>query len=290
MAGTIADLPESAKTKLQKGEITEAQAAAFAKFLAAIEKDFFQHPVIVNNPYTKWFKQGNVNTEQVKEMILQFSVFSNHFLVVQCKRMVNARNEEGEAGARWILANEIGVNLDPKSGSCEGQKFHTKAAHINWLRDTAAPLHINPRDMGRWDIGTPATHKFLHGLDETYGSFDENIGAGASFAIESWAAFGIGKGPEAESNNFWMELVTGLQSYNATYQTPKGLPEIPLGFFQFHFDIEGGHGANVFHELEETFFSPTFNEQKYLEGGRKALEAIYTFWCGLDATRKKPTH
>ena len=277
MSHTLSNLPESTKEKLEKGKITSAQAQEFSHFLATIEKDFFQHPVIQNNPYTKWFKQGEANTEQVKEMILQFSVFSNHFLVVQCKRMVNARTEEGEKGARWILANEIGVALDPKTGSCEGQKFSTRAAHINWLRNTAAPLGINPRDLGRWDIGTKASHDFIHGLDETYGSFDENIGSGASFAIETWAAFGIGKGPEEESNNFWHELIAGLKAYK----------EINVGFFQYHFQIESGHGANVFHELEETFFNPNFNEAKYLEGGRKALKAIYGFWLGLEETRKK---
>lgn len=284
---TLANLPESTKAKLAAHEITEQQALAFGRFLAIIEKDFFQHPVIQNNPYTKWFKQGTLNTEQLSDMIYQFSVFSNHFLVVQCKRMVNASSEEGERGARWILANEIGVNLDPKTGSCEGGKFHTRAAHINWLRDTVAPLGMDPRKMGRWDTGTKATHTFLQWMDETYGSFDENIGAGASFAIESWAAYGIGKDAAAESNNFWMELVTGIKAYNAQHRVAKGLSEIPVNFFQFHFEIESGHGANVFHELEETYFAPGFSEPKYLEGGRKALEAIYTFWQGLDATRKQ---
>ena len=64
-------------------------------FKQRIEKEFFQHPVIVNNPYTKWFKQGTANTEQVKDLIRQFSVFSNHFIVVQTKRMVNARTIKG---------------------------------------------------------------------------------------------------------------------------------------------------------------------------------------------------
>lgn len=263
------------------------QSKDFQQFMKIIEKDFFKHEVIQNNSYTKWFKKGEAGTEQVKDMIQQFSVFSNHFLVVQCKRMVNAQTEEGERGARWILSNEIGVALDPKTGSTDGQKFSTKAAHINWLRDTAAPLGFGRNDLGRWDLGTDTTKKFLKGLDETYGSFDENIGAGASFAIESWAAFGIGKGPQEESNNFWQELITGLKAYNEKFQIPKGLKPIPLGFFQYHFQIESGHGANVLHELEETYAAPSFNEEKYLEGGRKALEAIHAFWLGLDKTRKK---
>ncbi len=287
MTNTYEKLPESTKEKLKRGEITEEQAQSFARFLSIVEKDFYQHPVIQNNPYTKWFKKGEAGAAEVIDMIKQFSVFSNHFLIVQCKRMVNAGTEEGEVGARWILANEIGVALDPKTGSCEGGKFATRAAHINWLRDTAAPLGIARHELGRWDIGTKATFDFIKGLDETYGSMDKNIGAGASFAIETWAAFGIGKGPREESNNFWHELITGLKAFNEKHRKPKGLKEIHLGFFQYHFQIESGHGANVAHELEETFFSPDFDEEKYLEGGRKALKAIYGFWLGLDETRKK---
>lgn len=259
----------------------------FQRFWDTIDREFFQHPVIVNNPYTKWFKKGEVSEPQVKEMIVQFSVFSNHFLVVQCKRMVNAKTEEGEKGARWILANEIGVSLDIKTGSCEGGKFATRAAHLNWIRDTAAPLNIDRKILGDWNVGTDATHKFLKGLDETYGSPDENIGAGASFAIETWAGFGIGQGKELENNNFWMELITGLKVFNEKVLEPSDRKPIPLGFFQYHFQIESGHVENVKHELEETFSGEGFDEAKYLSGGKKALESIYTFWLGLDATRKK---
>ncbi len=259
----------------------------FNSFKKVIEKEFFQHPVIVNNPYTKWFKQGTANTEQVKDLILQFSVFSNHFIVVQAKRMVNAMTLEGEESARAILLNECGVGMDVKTGSIEGQRFTTPNAHINWLRKIAKILELDQRSIGRWEIGTKSTHDFLNGLDKTYGSHDGQIGAGASFAIETWAAYGIGHGEKEESNNFWQELITGLQDYNKKYRTPKSLPELPVGFFQYHFETEAGHGANVWQELEQTFKQTDFDQEKYLKAGKMALEAIYTFWLGLDETRKK---
>ena len=259
----------------------------FELFKKVIEKEFFQHPVIVNNPYTKWFKQGTANTEQIKDLILQFSVFSNHFIVVQAKRMVNAMTLEGEESARAILLNECGVGMDVKTGSIEGQRFTTPNAHINWLRKIAKMLELDQRSVGRWEIGTKSTHDFLNGLDKTYGSHDGQIGAGASFAIETWAAYGIGHGEKEESNNFWQELITGLQGYNKKYRTPKSLPELPIGFFQYHLETEAGHGANVWQELEQTFKQVDFDQEKYLKAGKMALEAIYTFWLGLDETRKK---
>ena len=276
------------ETKSSNGKLkSENEMKNFNLLKQRIEKDFFQHPVIVNNPYTKWFKQGNANPEQVKDLILQFSVFSNHFIVVQCKRMVYASTIEGEEAARAILLNECGVGMNVKTGSIEGQKFTTPNAHLNWLRKMADTLNIPSNVIGRWETGTESTHKFLNGLDKTYGSLDGVIGAGASFAIETWAAFGIGETPEKESNNFWDELVVGLETYNAKHRVPKNLPSVPTGFFKYHFETEAGHGVSVWKELEETFAQPGFDEEKYIKSGKIALDSIYTFWLGLDETRKK---
>ena len=248
-----------ADEKLKGGKINNMKDFNFLK--KRIEKEFFQHPVIVNNPYTKWFKQGNANTEQIKDLIVQFSVFSNHFIVVQCKRMVYASTIEGEEAARAILLNECGVGMNVKTGSIEGQKFTTPNAHLNWLRKMANTLNISSNLIGRWSSGTKSTHKFLNGLDETYGSLDGIIGAGASFAIETWAAFGIGGTPEKESNNFWMELVKGLEAYNQKYRISKDLSPVPTGFFKYHFETEAGHGVSVWKELEETYNQSDFDEE-----------------------------
>ena len=276
------------ETKSSNGKFkNEKQMKDFNLLKQRIEKDFFQHPVIVNNPYTKWFKQGIANPEQVKDLILQFSVFSNHFIVVQCKRMVYASTIEGEEAARAILLNECGVGMNVKTGSVEGQKFTTPNAHLNWLRKMADTLNIPSNVIGRWETGTESTHKFLNGLDKTYGNLDGIIGAGASFAIETWAAFGIGCTKEEESNNFWMELITGLEAYNQKHRIPKNLPPIPSGFFKYHFETEAGHGVSVWKELEKTFNEKGFDEEKYIKAGKTALEAIYTFWLGLDEARKR---
>lgn len=287
MTNDLNRLPESTRKKLKLGKITKGKAEKFGVFLKKIEREFFQHPVIQINPYTQWLREGEITTEQLRDLIRQWGVFSNHFLVVQCKRMVQAKSPEAERGARSILANEIGVGMDIEQGDCDGKTFHAKNAHINWLRELAKLIGMDPMTLGAWENGSEATHAFLKGLEETYGSFDGNIGSGASFAIETWAAFGIGGTPKEEARNFWSEHIEGLKKYNDRERIAKGLKPLPLGFFQYHFKIEGGHGANVFHELEETFFSDEFNETKYMAGGKKALEAIYTFWKGLDATRKK---
>lgn len=254
-------------------------------FKTVVRRELFTHPVITDNPYTAWFSRGGADDEQVADLLVQFSVFSNHFLVLQVKRMVNAGTLEGERCARNILMNECGVGLDPRTGSVEGRTFATGNAHLNWLREAGAVLGLEPMQLGRWDVGSAATHRFLTGLDKTYGSHDAMIGAGASFAIETWAASGLGGGAKLEAGNFWRQLIRGLEIVNRR-RGDEGLEAIPLGFFKFHAEIEAGHGVNVWRELEETFAQPGFDARRFLRGGRKALDAIETFWLGLDAQRR----
>jgi len=245
----------------------------------------FAHEVIQRNPYTKWFKRGEANTEQVIDLVVQFSVFSNHFIPLEAKRMVNAATEEAEKEARAILGSEIGVSIDAATGNIEGHRFSHNAAHIKWLRDIGEMLGLDRNQLGKWALGSEPTHRFLKLLEEVYGSPDNNIGSGASFAIESWAGYGIGKGEEAEANNFWRELIVGLERFNQTNR--KGLSPLNIGFFRFHFGLETGHVANVEHELAEVFMRRDFDRDKWMSGATRALDAILVFWKGLDESRRK---
>lgn len=253
-------------------------------FREQISRELLRHPVIRENPFTAWFEKGLADHDQVLDLIVQFSVFSNHFLVAQVKRMVFSDTEEGERCARNILMSECGVGLDARTGSVEGRTFSTASAHINWLRECGAVLGLSPMDLGRWHKASASTKAFLRALEATYGSPDSDIGEGASFAIESWAAFGIGH-PELERKNFWKQLIVGLEKHNEV-RAAEGLKEIPLGFFKYHFALESGHGANVWTELEASLERPGFSRAKFLRGGKKALDAIHRFWLGLDESRR----
>jgi hypothetical protein len=247
----------------------------------------YAHEVIQWNPYTKWFRRGEATTAQVIDLVIQFSVFSNHFIPLEAKRMVNAATEAEEKEARAILGSEIGVSIDAATGNIEGHRFSHNAAHIKWLRDIGEMLGLDRNQLGKWALGSDDTHRFLKQLEDVYGNPDNNIGSGASFAIESWAGYGIGKGDEAESNNFWRELIVGLEGYNERNRKGLGLIPLNIGFFKFHFGLETGHVANVENELTEVFMRDDFDREKWIHGAMRALEAILIFWNGLDETRKK---
>ena len=93
----------------------------------------FAHEVIQRNPYTKWFKRGEANTEQVIDLVVQFSVFSNHFIPLEAKRMVNAATEEAEKEARAILGSGIAC-LEPRVN------VPAVAEAVHLMRDRMLPL------------------------------------------------------------------------------------------------------------------------------------------------------
>lgn len=256
----------------------------FEDFWEIVEKEIHGHPVIVDNPFCKWFKTGAADRRQIADLFEQFAVFSKWFLLAQLLRVLNASDLEAETRSRYILVNELGVGILP-DGAAENQPFKTGWAHINWLRETARPLGLDPQRLGSWESASPATKAFIKGLEETYGSKDGEIGRGASYAIETWAAWGIGKGATAESDNFWKELIVGIEIHNQ--QCADNARKVPLDFFLFHFNSEKGHGDNVLEEMQHSYFKSGFDARKFLKGGRQALDAIHTFWAGLDKSRRE---
>lgn len=257
----------------------------FNAFRRRVERELGAHPVVARNPFTEWFASGKATEADLRDLVEQFSVFSNHFLVVQAKRLVNASTEAGERCARDILVNECGVAMDAHAGTAEGRRFSSSNAHIQWLRSLGRALGLDPRKLGRWELGRHETRGFLEVLDRTYGSRDPIVGAGASFAVETWASWGIGKGPGAEKRNFWRQLIDGFEAFEK--RRGAGHEPLPLGFFKFHFAVEGGHGASVWEELERDFAEPGFDAEKWLAAGKEALDGVLLFWIGLDRHRRR---
>src|SRR5262245_51939026 len=110
--------------------LTDARALmdeSIRRFKLRLEKEVLTHPVIVANPYTAWFQRGDFTPAQARAFLIQFSVFSNQFLVAQLQKVLNAETLEEMRASKEILANEIGVGFrsgvspeDAELGGTEG--------------------------------------------------------------------------------------------------------------------------------------------------------------------------
>ncbi len=277
-------------SRVADGEISANDASRFEAFVQRCNTDLMTHEVITNNEYCRWFAQGGLNLEDVRHMVVQFSVFSNLFLVAQMHKVINAGSIESMRASKEILANEIGVIFnssdgipatdgdhdregDPDivsiEGSVDGGTFRFRAAHFEWLVRMGGKLGIGFDDMGKRRHGTPSTLFFCDELTRIYGNEDPNIAEGASFAVENWAAAG-----------FWKQLVAGLEDYKK-----RELPDLPLAFFTWHDRIEEQHAGHVMDELEEAFFTDGFDEDKFIRGGTNMLGGVHAYWVGHNEER-----
>ena len=110
-------------------------ARRFLEFQSRIDRELLQHRIITNNRYTAWFRQGLQTREQLRAFIVQFSVFSNQFLVAQLQKMINADTLEGMRASKEILANEIGVLFSgPRAQGLQVRRIKTSREIPSWWR------------------------------------------------------------------------------------------------------------------------------------------------------------
>jgi hypothetical protein len=282
-------------SKVSSGELSGEEASRFSSFVDTCNSEFMTHTVITDNKFCKWFSSGAADREIVSHFIIQFSVFSNLFLLAQLHKVINAGSLEGMRASKEILANELGVMFhkpgakatvvtdkdhegDPDivsiEGSVDGGTFRFRAAHFEWLLKMGKVMGIGFNDMGKRRNGTPSTLFFCDELSSIYGNEDPNIAEGASFAVENWAAAG-----------FWKQLVAGLEAFKQVEE-----PNLPLAFFTWHDRIEDQHAGHVMDELEELYFTDDFDEEKFLAGGRQMLDGVQAFWSGLNEHRIAVAH
>ena len=268
---------------------TRERGAAFLAFQARLGAELLNHRVITSNRYTAWFSKGEHNEAQIRAFVVQFSVFSNQFLIAQLNKVINADTLEGMRASKEILANELGVTFrkpgeprpatatgaayDPDhtdtQGSVQGGLFHFEAGHFEWLWAIAKHHGLTFAEIGHRKNGTPPTLFFCDELIRLYGGENYEISQAASYAVETWAAAG-----------FWKELTEGFRRYNGKH----GI-HVPTGFFVWHDRLEVQHARHTQEELEEYYFQSALDEDAFVRYGNEMLDGVAAFWDGLEEQR-----
>jgi hypothetical protein len=264
-------------------------------FMEQVREVVMSHPVVTNNGYCAWFATGQANREQVRDLIQQFSVFSNLFIVAQLLKTINSPSMEQARESCEILVNELGVVFnsgrtspaqdaartddekdregDPAlvstEGTVDGGVYRFSARHFEWLVKVAQAVGWNFEDIGKRKFGRESTLFFCDELARIYGSDDPDIAEGASFAVEHWAAAG-----------FWKQLIQGLDAFKN-----RECPDLRLSFFTWHDRVEDQHAAHTMDELRGAFERPGFDQQKFLQGAEEMLNGVKAFWDGLEEQR-----
>jgi len=273
---------------------SSTKLASWPTFVERVQSTVLSHPVVQSNAYTKWFSGGDVTDAEARDLVIQFSVFSNLFLEAQLAKVINAPSLDEMREGKEILANELGVVFNSKrkssrahdtkvvvadgldhelvatEGSIEGGVFHFKAGHYEWLLDIGESLGVQFDGMGTRRHGCASTLHFCDALKALYGSDDAETALAASYAVENWAAAG-----------FWDELVEGWKGLNT-----RRNERVPIGFWVHHAALEAQHADHTLDELKEVYLNGRVcDEEKFLTTCGEILDAIQIFWDGLDKRR-----
>jgi hypothetical protein len=240
----------------------------FERLSREVEAAIGTHPIVRHNAYTAWFAQGLASDDELRAFTVQFSVFSHLFIEAQLRKCLNAADIDAYRAGKEILMNELGVVFTP-AGSIDGGTFRFRAGHFEWLAEFAGALGLGWNDIGKRAHGSASTLRFCDALMEWYGASDESTAAGASFAIEHWAAAG-----------FWKELIAGLRAVKATRH-----PQLPLGFWTWHDQLEERHAAHTDDELRSVASKPGFSHERFMRAAIAMLDAVADFWNGLSEMR-----
>ena len=243
------------------------------------------HPVVVDNPYTRWFARGEATRDEVRHLTVQFSVFSHLFIEAQLRKVINAGSLDTYRAGKEILLNELGVvfrseraaaaeGVDPALGVDRGNGRRWPVPLRCRALRVAPALRPAPRTSASPTSASGATAPwprcyFCDELLRVYGSEDPSIAEGASFAVEHWAAAG-----------FWKELIQGLEAFKA-----RECPDLPLAFWTWHDKVEDQHAAHTDDELVEAFHAPGFDGERFLQGATEMLDGVKVFWDGLERDR-----
>ena len=273
------------------------EGADWLTFIEQVEEVVLDHPVVTRNAYCDWFAGGEANRDQVRDLIQQFSVFSNFFIVAQLLKTINAADITQARESCEILVNELGVifnsgrttpdrgeelsdeekdrqgdpGLVSTEGTVDGGVYRFSARHFEWLVKVGEAVGWSFHDLGKRRFGRHSTLFFVDELARIYGSDDPDIAEGASFAVEHWAAAG-----------FWKQLIAGLDAFKQ-----RECPSLRLAFFTWHDRVEDQHAAHTMDELRGAFHRPGFDPAKFLHGAEEMLDGVNTFWNGLDERRKE---
>ena len=283
----------------------------FEAFKDTVDRKLMRHPVVVDNAYTAWFAEGRVPLDHLRHFTVQFSVFSNQFLLAALNRVINAGTLEAARESKEILMNELGViYVDPARARPGARPADADRIHVDPERARSVTRSVDAdregdpalvSTTGTVEGGTfrfrAAHFEWLLRFGAALGLRFDDMGkrrhgdpSTLFFCDELFRLYGSDDYNEAmgasfavenwAAAGFWKELIAGLERVKS-----EQVATLPLAFFTWHDRLEANHRDHVWHELRACYDSPSFEDEAFIAAGVTMLDAVGTFWDGLYAAR-----
>jgi hypothetical protein len=288
-----------------------SSTTSFSPFAAKALTIVTNHKIVKSNPYCEWFARGEATIPQAQELVTQFSVFSNLFLLAQRERgwlsncviaranqthpidcasalavnkVINAPTLDEMREGKEILANEIGVVFKPKSKRSSELSGNFDPSIVSTTGTVEGGIYSHRAAHFEWlcDVGGSIGLQFedmgkrRHGTPATLHFCDKlfEIYGSEDLSISLGASFAIEHWANA---GFWDDLVAGFHELNK--RPGPGVPlndgtvshKAPLGFWKFHQALEAQHAEHTMDELEEAYAAGRITDEAKFELAANAM-------------------
>ena len=299
---------------------------SFETFKDTVDRELMRHPVVTDNAYTAWFAEGRVSLDHLRHFTVQFSVFSNQFLLAALNRVINADTLEAARESKEILLNELGVIYADGGRAAGGGPAGNggraadggpagnggRAADGGDAHAGAGPVDVDregdPALVSTTGTVDGGTFRFRAAHFEWLLRFGAALGLGFAdmgqrrhgdrstlfFCDELFRLYGSGDYNEAMGASFAVENWAAAGFWKELIRglervKAEQVPALPLAFFTWHDRLEDNHREHVWHELRACYDSPEFEGDAFIAAGVEMLDAVGVFWDGLDNMRPRDT-
>jgi hypothetical protein len=234
------------------------------EFIGFVEEKVRQSWIISNNPYTNWFKRGDLTTTDLQRLMIELANYENFLYIAQClKSMYFPISNTPIFYLDFLnkkLENKIIFNNNFQK-KCQIFDFYNFQYEL--ILNAAETFGLDHQDLQPTKALKSSIEFGKKGIISLIGNKNRWVSAGASFA-------------NAIGSSYWHPLYKGIELFNE--QEKK---QISSSLFLVKKNHSESQYSATKQEIEHLLTVEEFNRQHFIIGVEYFLKEFTEFWEGL---------
>lgn len=234
------------------------------EFIFVVEQKIRKSWIITNNPYTNWFKRGEITIVDLQRLIIELANYENFLYIAYCLKSMYRPISNIQSFTLDLCHKDLENNFSFNEnilGKYQTFDFHTIQYEL--IVNTASAVGLDYQELQPIKALKSSIEFGKKGLISLIGNKNQSVSAGASFANE------IGL-------SYWHPLCEGMELFNE--QQKK---QIPLSLFLENKACSKSLSLAIKQEIEHLLTLEEFNRQHFIIGVEYFLKEFTVFWEGL---------
>lgn len=234
------------------------------EFICFVEEKIRNSWIIMNNPYTNWFKRGDLTIEDLQRLTIELASYENFLYIAKCvKSIYSPISNVPNFYSNFLNKNLINKFSFNNNIQRKSQVFDSYNIQHELILNAAEAVGLDYQDLQPTKALKTSIEFGKKGLISLIGNKNQWLVAGASFANE------IG-------SSYWHPIYEGIKLFNE--QEKK---QIPLSLFEAKKDYSAIGYSAIKQEIEYLLTLEALNRQHFIIGVEYFLKEFTEFWEGL---------